>query len=57
MLKQGRIAALDTMQNLLARMGGTHLEDAFVRIMHGENLDGEPEDRGQDEDASMEASL
>jgi len=57
MLKQGRIAALDTTQNLLARMGGTHLEDAFVRIMHGESLDGEPENRGQDEDASMEASL
>ncbi len=34
MLKQGRIAALDTTQGLLARFGSTDLEDAFVRIMH-----------------------
>lgn len=34
MLKHGRIAALDTTEALLARFGGTDLEDAFVRIMH-----------------------
>ncbi len=34
MLKGGRVAALDTMQALLARVGGSDLEDAFVRIMH-----------------------
>lgn len=34
MLKQGRIAALDTTQALMARVGGADLEDAFVRIMH-----------------------
>ncbi len=34
MLKGGRIVALDTTQALLARVGGTDLEDAFVRIMH-----------------------
>lgn len=38
MLKQGKIAALDTTDGLLARFGGNDLEDAFVRIMH----DGEP---------------
>lgn len=34
MLKHGHVAALDTTQGLLARFGGTDLEDAFVRIMH-----------------------
>jgi len=34
MLKHGRIAALDTTQALMARVGGSDLEDAFVRIMH-----------------------
>ncbi|VFR17426.1 ABC-type multidrug transport system, ATPase component [plant metagenome] len=34
MLKRGRIVALDTTQALLASVGGTDLEDAFVRIMH-----------------------
>lgn len=34
MLKAGRIVALDTTQALLARVGGTGLEDAFVHIMH-----------------------
>uniref|UniRef100_UPI00333E7DCE ABC transporter ATP-binding protein n=1 Tax=Castellaniella defragrans TaxID=75697 RepID=UPI00333E7DCE len=43
MLKAGRIVALDTTQALLARGGGTDLEDAFVRIMH--------------EDRAMEAEL
>lgn len=37
MLKSGRIVALDTTQALLARVGGTDLEDAFVRIMHSDN--------------------
>ncbi|HLU18935.1 MAG TPA: ABC transporter ATP-binding protein [Pusillimonas sp.] len=37
MLKSGRIVALDTTQSLLARVGGTDLEDAFVRIMHGDS--------------------
>ncbi|NYT84382.1 ABC transporter ATP-binding protein [Pollutimonas harenae] len=36
MLKSGRMIALDTTQALLARVGGTHLEEAFVRIMHQE---------------------
>jgi len=34
MLKQGRVVALDTTAQLLARVGGEDLEDAFVRIMH-----------------------
>jgi len=34
MLKRGRIVALDTTQSLLARLGSTDLEDAFMRIMH-----------------------
>lgn len=38
MLRQGRIVALDTTQALLARVGGADLEDAFVRIMHDEDL-------------------
>jgi len=37
MLKHGRIAALDTTQALMARVGGSDLEDAFVRIMHTED--------------------
>ena len=37
MLKSGRIVALDTTQALLARVGGNDLEDAFVRIMHGDS--------------------
>lgn len=40
MLKQGRIVALDTTQALLARVGGTDLEDAFVRIMHDDDFTG-----------------
>jgi len=36
MLKSGRVVALDTTQALLARVGGADLEDAFVRIMRGE---------------------
>ncbi len=36
MLKNGRIAALDTTQALMARVGGADLEDVFVRIMHTE---------------------
>jgi len=40
MLKRGRIAALDTTQALMARVGGNDLEEAFVRIMHtGEDLE------------------
>lgn len=38
MLKQGRVVALDTTQALLARVGGTDLEDAFVRIMHDDDF-------------------
>jgi ABC-2 type transport system ATP-binding protein len=38
MLRQGRIVALDTTQALLARVGGADLEDAFVRIMHDEDM-------------------
>lgn len=37
MLKQGRIVALDTTPALLARVGGSDLEDAFVRIMHNDD--------------------
>jgi len=37
MLKSGRVVALDTTQALLARVGGTDLEDAFVRIMHSDD--------------------
>lgn len=45
MLKNGRIAALDTMQALLARVGGADLEEAFVRIMHaGEDQAGDSHD-------------
>lgn len=33
MLKKGRIVALDTTDGLLARVGGSSLEDAFVQIM------------------------
>jgi len=36
MLKHGRIAALDTTQALMARVGGNDLEEAFVRIMHAD---------------------
>jgi ABC-2 type transport system ATP-binding protein len=38
MLRSGHIAALDTTQALLARVGGTDLEDAFVRIMHDDEF-------------------
>ncbi|MCB5363619.1 ABC transporter ATP-binding protein [Pusillimonas sp. CC-YST705] len=37
MLKQGHIVALDTTQALLSRVGGTDLEDVFVRIMQNDN--------------------
>ncbi len=40
MLKRGRIVALDTTQGLLARFGGSDLEDAFVRIMNTDDLTG-----------------
>ncbi|NYT61635.1 ABC transporter ATP-binding protein [Alcaligenaceae bacterium] len=40
MLKHGHIVALDTTQALLARVGGTDLEDAFVRIMHDDDFTG-----------------
>ncbi|TEA77918.1 ABC transporter ATP-binding protein [Allopusillimonas ginsengisoli] len=46
MLKGGRIAALDTMQALLARVGGSDLEDAFVRIMHAGDNEGTGERDG-----------
>lgn len=38
MLKRGHIVALDTTAALLARVGGTDLEDAFVRIMHSDDF-------------------
>lgn len=38
MLKTGRIVALDTTQALLARVGGSDLEEAFVRIMHDDSV-------------------
>lgn len=41
MLKQGSLVALDTTQALLARVGGTDLEDAFVRIMNSDEIMGE----------------
>jgi len=37
MLKSGRVVALDTTQALLARVGGSHLEEAFVRIMNDDD--------------------
>ncbi len=36
MLKRGRLIALDTTQALVTHAGGIDLEDAFVRIMHGD---------------------
>jgi len=47
MLKHGRIAALDTTQALMARVGGSDLEEAFVRIMHTDDTDLD-DSRGQD---------
>ncbi|MGB3291195.1 MAG: ABC transporter ATP-binding protein [Burkholderiaceae bacterium] len=38
MLKSGHVVALDTTQALLAKVGGTDLEDAFVRIMHNDEF-------------------
>lgn len=38
MLKSGHIVALDTTQALMARFGGSDLEDAFVHIMHDDSL-------------------
>src|SRR5690554_794450 len=38
MLKAGRVVALDTTAALLARVGGSDLEDAFVRIMHDDEF-------------------
>lgn len=38
MLRSGHVVALDTTQALLARVGGTDLEDAFVRIMHDDEF-------------------
>ncbi len=40
MLKSGRVVALDTTAALLARVGGTDLEDAFVRIMNNDDFTG-----------------
>ena len=40
MLKNGHIVALDTTEALLARVGGSDLEDAFVRIMHDDEFTG-----------------
>ncbi|PLC50239.1 ABC transporter ATP-binding protein [Pollutimonas subterranea] len=40
MLKGGRVVALDTTAALLARVGGTDLEDAFVRIMNNDDFTG-----------------
>ena len=40
MLKGGRVVALDTTAALLARVGGTDLEDAFVRIMNDDEFTG-----------------
>jgi ABC-2 type transport system ATP-binding protein len=34
MLKRGQIIALDTTDGILARVGGSSLEDAFMQIMH-----------------------
>lgn len=39
MLKQGRLIALDTTDALLAQVGGSDLEDAFVRFMHGDHME------------------
>ena len=38
MLKEGEMIALDSTQNLVDRMGGHDLEEAFVRLMHGEQF-------------------
>jgi ABC-2 type transport system ATP-binding protein len=38
MLKAGRVVALDTTEALLARVGGSDLEEAFVRIMHDDSM-------------------
>ena len=38
MLKAGEVIALDTPSNLLKSAGSQDLEEAFVRIMHGEQL-------------------
>lgn len=38
MLKNGRIVALDTTAALVAQVGGSDLEEAFVRIMRGDPL-------------------
>ena len=37
MIQRGRLVALDTAAALMARMGASNLEDAFVRIMRGES--------------------
>jgi len=38
MLKHGHVVALDTTRALMARWGGSDLEDAFVRIMHDDSV-------------------
>ena len=38
MLKRGHVVALDTPAGLIARGGDTNLEDAFVRIMHEDDV-------------------
>jgi len=50
MLKHGKIAALDTTQALMARVGGAGLEEAFVRIMQDEP------DVGRDDSMALTAS-
>jgi len=50
MLKHGRVVALDTTAQLLARVGGEDLEDAFVRIMRDENPDENPQEESRHED-------
>jgi ABC-2 type transport system ATP-binding protein len=37
MIRRGHLVALDSTAALMARMGATNLEDAFVRIMRGES--------------------
>ncbi|MGE4369863.1 MAG: ABC transporter ATP-binding protein [Burkholderiaceae bacterium] len=37
MLKAGQVVALDTTAALLARVGGSDLEEAFMRIMHSDD--------------------
>jgi len=56
MLKAGRIIALDKTASLVARMGSTDLEDAFVRIMRGDPMSPQAGDAmpASDDTLSME---